>query len=74
MVHVFGCDLGIGDVIEVWWAPRRDQIVALKPYRGALAGLFRHGAQIATFAVSGLEMTISNGERYNVISRPNTAA
>lgn len=63
MTEVFGSDLKVGDVIEVWWTPKRDTITALEPYTGPLAYLFPKGAQIARFAMcSG--MTIDNGDTF----------
>lgn len=68
--RTWGKDLRVGDTIAVWWSPRRDTIVALRPYHGPLAHIFPHGAQIATFAIlpSG-DMTIDNGDVYEVIAR-----
>jgi hypothetical protein len=67
MIPKRGIDLKVGDVIETWWAPKRNQIVALVPYRGPLQYLFPQGAQLAAFAVGPVGMTINNAERYNVL-------
>lgn len=56
---VEGSELRVGDAIEVWWQPNRDQIVSLRPYRGPLEYVFPKGAQIAGFAI-GPAMTIEN--------------
>lgn len=63
-----GSALKVGDTIEVWWAPRRDTITALRPYTGPLAQHFPQGAQLAEFALCKLGMTIDNGEIYEVIT------
>lgn len=59
-------DLGVGDVIEVWWSPGRDTILALEPYRGPLDCLA--GAKVARMALlpSG-SVTIEPGTRYSRI-------
>ena len=65
---VRGGDLRVGDVIEVWWQPRRDTIIELRPYRGPLANLFPAGAQIAIFAQLRNGMTIDNSDIYERIN------
>lgn len=55
--RVRGADLNEGDVIEVWWRGRRDQIVAWKPYTPRDLP----PARIAVFA-SGIEMTVFDGD------------
>lgn len=62
--EVRGKDLEVGDVIEVWWAPRRDTITRLEPYTGTLQDLFPEGAQIARFAQCTGGMTIDNSDVY----------
>mgnify|MGYP000877844733 CR=1 FL=1 len=62
-----GSELRVGDIIGVWWSPRRDTITSLRPYTGPLAKHFAHGAQLATFAINMGGMTIDNGERYDVL-------
>lgn len=62
-----GADLKIGNVIEVWWSPKRDTIVEMHPYRGPLEYLFPKGAQIAIFAQFKCGMTIDNDDVYEVI-------
>jgi hypothetical protein len=64
MMTVSGSELKVGDTIEVWWTPRRDTIVGLKPYTGPLANLFPEGAQIAEFALLKTGMTIDNSDLY----------
>lgn len=59
-----GSTLRVGDVIEVWWQPNRDTIIALRPYTGPLKHLWKHGAQIADFAILETGMTIDNGAYY----------
>lgn len=66
--RVFGSELRVGDVIEVWWAPRRDQILSLAPYHGPIAHVFKSGASTASFAV-GPGMTIDHGDLFTLISR-----
>lgn len=63
----FGGELKAGDTIEVWWAPNRDTIIALTPYKGPLLHLFPKGAQIAKFALNGTGMTIDNSDLYTSI-------
>lgn len=56
---VMGSDLRVGDIIKVWWEPGRDVIAELTPYVGLLKVWdVDGGAQIASFEVSQLEMTI----------------
>ena len=66
---VFGRDLQIGDVIEVWWRPYRDVIIDFEPYTGPLAYLFPDGARIATFGICR-GMTVGNDERYSRVWPP----
>lgn len=63
---VTGSDLRVGDTIEVWWQPGRDTITALRPYAGPLT-CFKHGAQLADFALMRTGMTIENGSDYERI-------
>ena len=56
--RVFGSELRAGDTIETWWAPNRDTITALKPYRGVYENDILKGAQIASFALNKTGMTI----------------
>lgn len=65
--RVFGRDLKVGDVIEVWWKPGLDRITRLRPYEGPLTNLFPHGAQIASFALLRVGMTIDNGDWYRIV-------
>jgi len=51
----------VGDVLGVWWKPRRDAVVKLAPYDGPLPELV--GGQVATFA-SGARMTLEPGARF----------
>jgi hypothetical protein len=60
-------ELRVGDTIEVWWAPHRDTITALYPYRGPLACL--QGGQIAEFAILKSGMTIEPGSEYMLVAR-----
>lgn len=64
-----GSELKVGDVIEVWWQPRRDTITRLVPYKGPLENIFSNGAQLAEFAYLKGGMTIDNNETYEVLSR-----
>lgn len=67
--QVTGAELQPGDVIEVWWFPRRDTILKLTPYTGPLADVFKKGAQIAVFAQNVNGMTIDNAALYRVLNR-----
>jgi len=59
-----GIDLKVGDVVDVWWAPRKDTITKITPYNGSYPG--KSGARIAHFVyVSG--MTIGNDEHFDVL-------
>jgi len=69
-LRVAGADLHVGDTIEAWWRPGRDTITNLEPYTGPLSHYFPHGAQLATFAIYSVGMTIDNGEIFDVI-RPS---
>ena len=66
---VKGSALKVGDVIEVWWAPKRDTILTLKPYNGNLKDLWPEGAQLAYFAQCTGGMTIENHATYTVLNR-----
>lgn len=66
--RVFGRELKVGDVIEVWWQPGKDQIASLEPYRGPLTCFEPEGAQIAGFVLSNVGMTIENGGLYERVS------
>ena len=61
-----GSELRAGDVIEVWWAPRRDIITALRPYNGPIAEL--RDAFLADFAINRIGMTIEAHMTYRVIA------
>lgn len=62
-----GSELRPGDVIEVWWRPRRDVIISLRPYAGPLASLFPEGAQLAEFALNRIGMTIDNSDTFVLV-------
>lgn len=62
-----GDQLAAGDTISVWWRPGRDTIIDLKPYTGSLAYLWEGQAQIATFAINRIGMTIEPQIEYEVI-------
>lgn len=63
---VFGKALKAGDMLAV--LGKRARIIALTPYRGPLAHLFKEGAQIAAFDCKApSSMTINNGELYEVV-------
>lgn len=72
MTAILGSALRVGNTIDVWWQPGRDMITDLKPYTGPLRYIWKHGAQIATFAIFRTGMTIDNAESYIVI-RPRHA-
>lgn len=62
--RVLGRDLKVGDTIEVWWSPRRDTILSLRPYTGRLT-CFKAGAKLAEFALNQTGMTIEN-DHYSI--------
>jgi hypothetical protein len=64
MTRVFGSELKVGDTIKVWWSPNLDTIVALDPYKGPIAHLFKSGAAIAKFQKKN-GMTIDLGDLYD---------
>ena len=59
-------ELRVGDVIEVWWRPKRDTIIALRPYDGQLECL--RGGRLADFALLRTGMTIEPGSEYRRLS------
>ncbi|WKZ86250.1 hypothetical protein N5B55_04690 [Ralstonia pickettii] len=61
-----GRDLEAGDVIEVWWKPRRDIITALRPYNGPIECL--RGGFLADFAINRVGMTIEPDALYRVVA------
>lgn len=61
-----GWELVIGDVIEVWWSPRRDIITALRHYDGPIKEL--RGGFLADFAINRVGMTIEPTMVYGVIA------
>jgi len=69
MMQVLGSELRAGDTIEVWWKPRRDTLLELRPYHGPLEHVFAQGASIARFALLSGGMTIDHGELFTVIAR-----
>jgi len=57
---VFGHELQVGDVLEVWWRPGRDTIMALTPYEGPLKALV--ASRMDTFArATGTSWLIASG-------------
>lgn len=68
--NVLGKDLKVGDVIEVWWKPKRDQIIALKPYNNKtmLKIWEKHEGdpRLADFAINRVGMTIEPQMIYKV--------
>lgn len=69
MLRAFGSELQVGDVIEVWWAPNRETITALKPYTGAYAETILRDARLASFAMNKNGMTIEAGALFTVFNR-----
>lgn len=61
-----GRELQVGDIVEVWWAPGRDQVRSLRPLTGPLADLFDGEGRMAEFAVNRTGMTIEPLGRYRV--------
>jgi hypothetical protein len=66
---ILGSSLRAGDVIDVWWTPRRDTITKLVPYTGPLKCFEPEGAQLADFAINKSGMTIENRQLYKVLAR-----
>jgi hypothetical protein len=64
---VSGDELRVGDVIDVWWQPNRDQITALREYNGPHKPL--GCIAIADFALNRTGMTIWDCENYTVLTR-----
>jgi hypothetical protein len=69
MTQIRGSELKVGDAIEVsWFGVKADIITGLRPYTGPLAYLFPDGAQLATFAVNRIGMTIDNGDYFEKVA------
>jgi hypothetical protein len=66
--YVGAADLRIGDVVEVWWKPRRDVITGIKPYTGPLMCL-GEGAKIIEFANCPGGMTLAGDDGMTVLAR-----
>lgn len=73
-LRLLGSELRIGDTIETWWVPNRDQIVSLEPYRGTYRDGILKGARVAGFAISKPGMTIEAGALFNVVARQGASA
>jgi hypothetical protein len=56
-----------GDVLAVWWPPKRDVVVSITDYDGPLECL--RGARIAQFASNTLGMTLELGAAHEVLVR-----
>ena len=69
-MRLLGAELKVGDVIETWWQPGRDTIVALSQYRGPYQENILKGARIATFAI-GPGMTIEAEADFTAVARSN---
>jgi hypothetical protein len=70
LIRVFGSELRVGDTIETWWAPNRDTITRLVPYRGAHAYMREAGWQIAYFAQHRGGMMINPTASFELLARP----
>lgn len=59
----------MGDVIEVWWAPNRDTVTRIYPYKGPLEYLWPKGAVIVetTFCRHGYTADVTDFE--DVVTR-----
>ena len=59
-------EVRIGDVLEVWWAPHRDTVVAIRSYEGPLECL--RGGWVFQFALlpSG-EMTVAPDDFFTLL-------
>jgi len=60
-------ELKIGDTIEVWWAPRKDRIVNIRPYDGMLDCM--KGGFILEFAQNNTGMTAAPKEYFTLLHR-----
>jgi hypothetical protein len=65
---VLARDVKVGDVLEVWWAPRRDIVTAIAPYRGPLECM--QGGWIFTFALLPVKggMSVAPGDTFQMIT------
>jgi hypothetical protein len=54
-------EVKVGDTLEIWWAPHRDTVVAIRPYTGRLECL--KGGWIFRFALlPSKEMSVAPGD------------
>lgn len=54
----------IGDVLEVWWSPRRDTVTDINPYRGPLACM--QGGWVFSFALlPSKDMTVDSEDTFH---------
>jgi hypothetical protein len=66
---VLGRELRKWDVMKVWWAPCRDTIVRLEPYRGAYENDPEwKGVRTAYFVQLRVGMTIFPNEDFEVMA------
>lgn len=65
-----GKDLKVGDIIEVWWSPKRDIITKLTDYNGPLNYCLNIGgkARLASFEINKTGMTIEPNARFEVLN------
>lgn len=55
-----------GDVLEVWWMPKRDTVRVVRPYEGDLG--FMQGGFIFEFH-SGSKMSAAPDDRFVLVAR-----
>lgn len=66
MVHA--SKIKVGDVVEVWWAPRRDTVIGIHPYKGRLECM--KGGWIFEFAaLPSKRMSVSPIDRFRKVAR-----
>jgi len=66
---VIGSELSKWDVMKVWWAPYRDTISRIEPYRGAYENDPEwSGVQTAYFVQLRVGMTIFPNEDFEVMA------
>jgi hypothetical protein len=65
MKLVKGKDIGVGDVLTVWWRSGKDTVASLRNYVGPLEDL--RGDRIANFMMSSIGMLIEAEGLYEVM-------
>jgi hypothetical protein len=67
-VRVEACKVKVGDTVKVWWAPRRDMVTAIEPYRGPLECM--QGGWIFKFAILPVKsgMSVAPGDMFEKVT------